>query len=57
VIWFFEGEWEKWDKRIEADSESGRLDVLIEETFEEKEKGALRELWNASHDKPLPEVF
>jgi len=29
--WFFERDWEKWDRQIEADSESGRLDFLIQE--------------------------
>ena len=28
--WFSERDWEKWDRQIEADSESGKLDFLIE---------------------------
>lgn len=27
--WFSERDWEKWDRQIEADSESGKLDFLI----------------------------
>ena len=33
-----------WDRQIEADSESGKLDFLIAEAFEVKEKGTLKEL-------------
>jgi len=28
-----ERDWEKWDRQIEADSESGKLDFLIEEAL------------------------
>ena len=42
--WFSERDWEKWDKQIEADSESGKLDFLIEEALTEKAKGSLKEL-------------
>ncbi|MBM3238807.1 hypothetical protein FJZ31_21160 [Candidatus Poribacteria bacterium] len=42
--WFCEKDWEKWDKHIEADSQSGKLEFLIAEAFEEKKKGALKEL-------------
>ena len=42
--WFTEKDWEKWDRQIEADSESGRLDFLIEEAFEAKRKGKLKGL-------------
>ncbi len=37
-------DWDKWDKQIEADSKSGKLDFLIAEALEEKEKGTLKEL-------------
>ncbi|MCY4603956.1 MAG: hypothetical protein OXE49_06960 [Gemmatimonadetes bacterium] len=37
-------DWENWDRQIEADSESGKLDFLIAEAFEAKEKGTLKEL-------------
>ena len=42
--WLSELDWENWDRQIEADSESGKLDFLIAEAFEAKEKGALKEL-------------
>jgi hypothetical protein len=37
-IWFSERDWEKWDKQIELDSESGNLDFLIKEAIDEKVK-------------------
>jgi len=42
--WFSERDWEKWDRKIEADSESGKLDFLIDEAFDEKAKGILKQL-------------
>jgi len=42
--WFSEKDWEKWDKQIVADSESGKLDFLIKEALNEKAKGKLKEL-------------
>ena len=42
--WFSERDWEKWDRQLEADSESGKLDFLIEEALTEKAQGILREL-------------
>jgi len=42
--WFYEKDWEKWDKQIEEDSESGKLDFLIKEALNEKAKGKLKEL-------------
>ena len=42
--WFTEKDWEEWDKEIEADSKSGKLDFLVREAFEDKEKGKLKEL-------------
>ena len=42
--WFTEKDWEKWDRQIEGDSKSGKLDFLIAEAFEEKKKGILKEL-------------
>ena len=42
--WFSERDWGNWDRRIEADSESGKLDFLIEEALNEKAGGILREL-------------
>ena len=42
--WLSESDWENWDRQIEADSKSGKLDFLIAEAFEAKEKGTLKEL-------------
>lgn len=42
--WFSEKDWEKWDRQIEADSKSGKLDFLVAEALEEKKKGTLKEL-------------
>ena len=41
--WFSERDWKRWDKQIEKDSASGKLDFLIEEALEEKRKGKLKE--------------
>ena len=43
-MWFSERDWKKWDRQIEADSESGKLDFLIKEALDEKKKGNLRKL-------------
>ena len=42
--WFSELDWEKWDRQIEEDSEQGKLDFLVAEAQEAKEKGTLRKL-------------
>jgi len=42
--WFYQKDWEEWDREIETDSEAGRLDFLVEEAFAEKAKGNLRDL-------------
>jgi len=42
--WFSEKDWEKWDRKIESDSESEKLDFLIKEAHDEKENGKLKEL-------------
>ncbi len=42
--WFFERDWEQWDRQIEKDTESGKLDFLIEEALAEKARGQLKEL-------------
>ncbi len=42
--WFTERDWREWDRQIEADSAAGKLDYLIEEAFEEKKMGRLKEL-------------
>jgi len=42
--WFSEKDWKKWDRQIKADSQSGKLDFLVQEAFEAKKKNKLREL-------------
>jgi hypothetical protein len=42
--WFIERDWEQWDKQIEEDAQSGKLDFLIEEAMAEKAQGHLRDL-------------
>lgn len=37
--WFSEKDWTNWDKQIEADSNAGNLDFLIEEALNEKRQG------------------
>jgi hypothetical protein len=36
--WVLERDWQQWDKQIEADSNAGKLDLLISEAMEEKAK-------------------
>jgi hypothetical protein len=40
--WFSQRDWELWDKKIENDSKQGKLDFLVEEALQEKEKGQLK---------------
>lgn len=42
--WLNELEWDEWDRQIEEDSNAGKLDFLIEEAIEAKEKGTLKNL-------------
>lgn len=42
--WLSEKDWDKWDKEIEADSQSGRLDFLVHEARQAKAKGPLKDL-------------
>jgi len=42
--WFSEKDWQEWDKQIARDSESGKLDFLIKEAIDEKDKGKLKGL-------------
>ena len=42
--WFSEKDWEQWDKEIEGDSASGKLDFLMEEAVAEKNRGRLSKL-------------
>ncbi|MGI8783051.1 MAG: hypothetical protein ACR2L2_05295 [Acidobacteriota bacterium] len=42
--WFLERDWERWDREIEADSTSGKLDFLVEEAQDAKAKRTLNDL-------------
>lgn len=42
--WFLDRDWKKWDREIEEDSEAGRLDFLIREAAEAKNRNKLRDL-------------
>lgn len=42
--WFLERDWEKWDRQILEDSETGKLDFLVAETREAKKRGHLKDL-------------
>ena len=42
--WLSEKDWETWDKQMEVDSLSGKLDPLVREALEEKAKGKLKDL-------------
>ena len=44
VRWLSEKDWESWDKQIEADSKTGKLDFLVREAHESKAKGTLEDL-------------
>ncbi|MCX6844133.1 MAG: hypothetical protein NTX53_17860 [candidate division WOR-3 bacterium] len=42
--WFLERDWEAWDRDIETDSASGKLDFLVQEVRDAKRSGKLRDL-------------
>jgi hypothetical protein len=42
--WFLERDWETWDRQLETDSASGRLDFLAREARDEGDSGKLRDL-------------
>ena len=42
--WFLERDWQTWDREIEADSASGKLDFLVQEARDAKRTGRLRDL-------------
>lgn len=42
--WFFERDWEAWDREIEADAEGGKLDFLLQEAAEAKKNRRLKDL-------------
>ena len=42
--WFYDQDWENWDRQIETDSDTGKLDFLVADAIEAKEKGVLSKL-------------
>jgi len=42
--WFYERDWARWDREIEENSKSGKLDFLVKEALVEKADGRLKEL-------------
>lgn len=42
--WLSERDWAAWDKEIERDSDTGKLDFLIDEALKEKKEGKLSNL-------------
>ena len=42
--WFYERDWEKWNKEIEEGSKSRKLDFLVKQALSEKADGRLKEL-------------
>ena len=43
-LWFLERDWEIWDREIEVDSASGKLDILAREAHEAKASSTLGDL-------------
>lgn len=43
-LWFMELDWEKWDKQIEDDSRSGKLNFLLDEARQSKQNNQLKNL-------------
>jgi len=44
LSWIHERDWKEWDKQLENDVSTGKLDFLVKEAMEEKKKGKLKEL-------------
>jgi hypothetical protein len=44
VQWLSEKDWARWDKQIEADAAAGKLDFFVQEAFDAKAKGKLKDL-------------
>ena len=42
--WLNEYDWEEWDRQIEADSDDGKLDFLVNQAMEAKRHGTLKDL-------------
>jgi uncharacterized protein (DUF433 family) len=46
--WFVEKDWERWDKQLESDVATGKLDFLLDEASAAKAQGKLRA---TTHDR------
>jgi len=44
LSWIHEKDWSEWDKQLESDIVSGKLDFLVNEALEAKKNNKLREL-------------
>lgn len=42
--WFAEKDWQRWDRQLEVDVATGKLDFLLEEVTRAKQEGTLQEL-------------
>ena len=42
--WLNEYDWEEWDQQIEADSDDGKLNFLMDQATEAKRQGTLEDL-------------
>ena len=42
--WISDLDWERWDSRLEADSEAGTLDFLVEEARDPSDQRGLEDL-------------
>lgn len=40
--WIADRDWEMWDHELSEDSKAGKLDFLVREALEEKQRGNLR---------------
>ncbi len=49
-VWLAELDARNWDKQMEEDSASGKLDVLFDEADKERKAGKLRD-WPSAQDK------
>lgn len=44
VKWFSERDWKAWDQELIKDSQSGKLDFLLEEAINERKNGQLTDI-------------
>jgi hypothetical protein len=44
MSWIHERDWKDWDRQLEEDVATGKLDFLVAEAKEEKKNGILKEL-------------